>query len=138
MFWWVQRRFSNARGFTLIELLIVVVIIAILAAILVPNFLRVRAQAQIAGTDANEKNLGVALESYFVDTGVYPNSLSQLVLGNYIRAVPNDPCTNGVYGYAAGTSNMSYALWTPGWTNTQCASVANGVSYTPSVGLVQF
>ncbi len=90
MFWFVQRRFVNARGFTLIELLIVV---AILAAILMPNFLRARAQSQIGGTDESEKNLGMAPESYFVDNGVYPNSLSQLVLGSYMRAVPNNPCT---------------------------------------------
>src|SRR5438552_17411885 len=54
-------------GFTLIELLIVVAILAILAAVLIPNFLRARAQSQYAASKGNLKNLATALESYFVD-----------------------------------------------------------------------
>ncbi len=67
-----QRRLRSQRGFTLIELLIVVAIIAILAAILIPNFLRARAQSQVAATKGNLKNVATALESYFVDFAQYP------------------------------------------------------------------
>src|SRR5205809_7481543 len=68
----------NERGFTLIELLIVVAIIAILAAILIPNFLRARAQSQFAASKGNLKNLATALESYFVDKSSYPPAMTNL------------------------------------------------------------
>src|SRR5207302_5704871 len=73
-----RRRLRNERGFTLIELLIVVAIIAILAAILIPNFLRARAQSQFAASKGNLKNLATALESYFVDKASYPPAITAL------------------------------------------------------------
>src|SRR2546426_8081891 len=86
------RRLHNERGFTLIELLIVVAIIAILAAILIPNFLRARAQAQVAATKGNLKNVATALESYFVDSASYPSPDATSLIPSYTRALPTDPC----------------------------------------------
>jgi prepilin-type N-terminal cleavage/methylation domain-containing protein len=90
----------DQRGFTLIELLIVVAIIAILAAILIPNFLRARLQARISATKGNLKNIGTALESYFVDEDGYPDTLGGLA-PTYIRATPNQP-VGGAYDYDPG------------------------------------
>ncbi len=59
-------------GFTLIELLIVVAIIAILAAIAVPNFLQAKRRATQARCASNLKAIAVALQSYKVDLGKYP------------------------------------------------------------------
>jgi prepilin-type N-terminal cleavage/methylation domain-containing protein len=61
------------KGFTLIELMIVIAIIAILAAILIPNFLHARAESQTAACEGNEKQIATALEEYAVDnSGTYP------------------------------------------------------------------
>ncbi len=60
------------KGFTLIELLIVVAIIAILAAIAVPNFLEAQVRAKVSRVKADQRSLATALESYYVDTNAYP------------------------------------------------------------------
>ena len=59
------------KGFTLIELLIVVAIIAILAAIAVPNFLEAQVRSKVSRTKADMRSIVTALESYRVDHNKY-------------------------------------------------------------------
>jgi prepilin-type N-terminal cleavage/methylation domain-containing protein len=63
---------QKKRGFTLIELLIVVAIIAILAAIAVPNFLEAQVRAKVSRVRADLRSIATALESYFIDNNAYP------------------------------------------------------------------
>lgn len=137
MFQFFSRRLrKNERGFTLIELLIVVAIIAILAAILIPNFLRARAQSQVSASKGNMKNIATALESYFVDRGTYPAALTDLQ-PTYIRATPNDPCTATPYTYTPNGTRTDYTLTSPSYAATGCAGIVAGdqLSYTPGGGL---
>jgi prepilin-type N-terminal cleavage/methylation domain-containing protein len=60
------------RGFTLIELLIVVAIIAILAAIALPNFLEAQTRAKVSRARADLRTVVTAIESYRVDNNYYP------------------------------------------------------------------
>lgn len=69
---------SNMRkAFTLIELLIVVAIIAILAAIAVPNFLEAQTRSKVAAAKGGLRTLQTALEVYAVDNNTYPFSESR-------------------------------------------------------------
>jgi type II secretion system protein G len=64
-------RHSRKPAFTLIELLIVVAIIAILAAIAVPNFLEAQTRAKVSRAKADMRSLATALETYHIDTNTY-------------------------------------------------------------------
>ena len=63
---------SWGKGFTLIELLIVVAIIAILAAIAIPNFLAAQVRAKVSRVKAEHATIATAVESYYVDNNAYP------------------------------------------------------------------
>ena len=71
------------HGFTLIELLIVVAIIAILAAIAVPNFLEAQVRAKVSRCKADMRSLATALESYVVEYNEYPHDGSKSGDGPY-------------------------------------------------------
>jgi len=72
------------KGFTLIELLIVIAIIAILAAIAVPNFLEAQVRAKVARVRADQRSLATGLEAYYVDNNNYPDWASQTGTGGKI------------------------------------------------------
>lgn len=92
----------NQKGFTLIELMIVVVIIGILAAIAIPNFISMQDRAKEASVKANMHTLQLAFEDFAVQTdGVYPNDgTSATPSGDTIQdlcpagAYPDNPFTN--------------------------------------------
>jgi prepilin-type N-terminal cleavage/methylation domain-containing protein len=63
---------KKIKGFTLIELLIVVAIIAILAAIAVPNFLEAQVRSKVSRAHSDMRSLATAIESYMVDNNGFP------------------------------------------------------------------
>ncbi len=68
----MSRKHRGIAGFTLIELLIVVAIIAILAAIAVPNFLEAQTRSKVSRVKSDMRTVSTSLESYIVDWGKAP------------------------------------------------------------------
>lgn len=66
------RDFFARAGFTLIELLVAMAIIAILAAIALPNLLESQARAKVGRELADMRTIATALEAYAVDHNCYP------------------------------------------------------------------
>lgn len=62
------------KAFTLIELLIVVAIIAILAAIAVPNFLEAQVRAKVSRAKSDFRAIATGLEAYQIDNRAYPKN----------------------------------------------------------------
>ncbi|MEQ8223605.1 MAG: prepilin-type N-terminal cleavage/methylation domain-containing protein [Candidatus Eremiobacterota bacterium] len=135
---------KNKKGFTLIELMIVIAIIAILAAILVPNFLKARAQGQLAACESNIKNLATALEMYATDnTGTYPSGLTTLTSsasgGGYMKTIPLCPSSRlaSSYGYSMATVPDNFTMYCSGTNAHLSAGSTNGYpKYAPGQGLI--
>ena len=105
------------RAFTLIELLIVVAIIAILAAIAVPNFLEAQVRAKVSRSMADMRSIEVGITAYSVDY----NSYVEPDQANFDPATYLNPITTPV-AFLTSLPKYVWQPWTtfppPTWTPT--------------------
>lgn len=103
-----MRKNKSQRGFTLLELMVVVVIIGVLGALIVPNFMDRPNEARVTAAKTDIASLMQALKLYKLDNHRYPTAeqgLSALVARptsgpnpanwkSYMDKLPNDPWGN--------------------------------------------
>ena len=65
----MMKKVKNQKGFTLIELMVVIVIIGILVAIALPNFIGAQDRAKLSSVKANMHTYQTIVETYAVDWG---------------------------------------------------------------------
>jgi len=108
---------KNNQGFSLIELMIVVVIIGILAAIAIPNYISMQNRAKEGSCKGNAHALQLAVEDYAVtNSGVYPD-LADIDASMFPGGVfPDNPFTGAAIAVAAATGafttqgDLGYAM----------------------------
>lgn len=140
-------------GFTLIELLIAIAVVAMVMAVLFPNFMGVRQRARDTQRKSDLSQIQKALEMYKLDQNpaAYPSSYPQLSCGGcwssgancsdniYMRKMPCDPAGPApTYIYTRGITDtliysLSACLENPVDSDkdaTANPSCPNGISYT--------
>lgn len=119
-------RKNGQAGFTLIELLVVMVILGLLAALVVPNYVRQGEKAKVKTARTQIEMLGAALDTFRLDIGRYPTSQEGLEAlrerpssgdrwdGPYLKKeVPKDPWGN-LYIYRSPGDREPYELMSYG------------------------
>lgn len=120
---------KRSHGFTLVEIMVVVVIIGILAATIIPQFIGTTHDAKVSAAKAQVTELESAVERFYVQMDRYPSpdeGLKVLVdppaddankkwRGPYIKQLRADPWGNA-YQYACpGTHHpTSFDIWSRG------------------------
>ena len=122
----------KVSGFTLIEMLVVVVVMAILAAIVLPKFQDQSRRSKESALKSNLAQIRSSVATFQADTGYYPKALSDLAAtsaasvsgaydtsgtaqtitatdwhGPYITgSVPNDPVSASAFTYSVTSPNV--------------------------------
>lgn len=95
------------KGFTLLEMIVVVMIMSVLFLLTIPNVSSVIASTKAKSCDILVKEVDSARVQYELDYGEPPNSVQDLISGNYL-AENQGECANGTTIYFDGQGNATH------------------------------
>lgn len=134
----IQRK-QDDKGFTLIELLVVIIIIGVLSAIALPNFLNQTAKAKQSEAKQNVGVINRAQTAHRTEAQAFATSFDVLAIGSLASATGNATTTNYSYDItgvtdaatikatAKDTSLKAYSGGTNRFVNAQSQSVMASV-----------
>lgn len=117
----------QTRGFTLIEIMVVVVILGILAATIIPQFIGTTHDAKVSTARSNISELESAIERFYIHMDRYPSSEEGLAVlvqpppgeeekwrGPYVKMVRPDPWGQPFEYQSPGTHSATFDIWSRG------------------------
>ena len=124
----IQPNNRRSEGFTLIEIMVVVVILGILAATIIPQFMGTTQDAKISTAKANLAEIESAIERFYINMDRYPTTEEGLKVlveppsaedtkwrGPYVKMVRPDPWGTPYQYKIPGTHRTTgYDLWSRG------------------------
>jgi general secretion pathway protein G len=125
-------RRRNKLGFTLVELLVVIVVLAVLAAIVLPKFMNSSARSKESALKSDLKLMRNAISLFQADTGKYPFGLADLAETDKTKVKVADGSTvsatdwHGPYIDSAITDPVSGAAFTYDKATGKVTSSASG------------
>ena len=117
----------NTKGFTLIELMIVVAIIAILAAVAIPNFVKYRKTSQMNACISNLKTIQAAVEQAKMAGVATPTKDDIVGSDKYIKTTPICPAT----------TQWAYTLPQNDTDNPTCDTMGTDTEYPHALPTVE-
>lgn len=123
------------KGFTLVEIMIVIAIVALLAAIAIPNLLRARVNANESNAQATLKSIATAMESYAsANNGKYPTAITDLT-GATPPYLNEDLTALSRHGYTMACGTLTAGAYSCTATPTTCGKTGTK-TYTMATGAV--